>query len=395
MEDSEKSHSSLFFTGIGLLIITIFTVYLQQIWLSTGLLITSIIIFSLLSKSSTENRIKLNQLINENDEKEPEENKLDNALNDTLIQLLPIWQKQISTAVEESVSAIDKLAEKFTMITENISIAVDVTSSSSDKNERFSSLHSVQKSSESIKEELEHLKDTLIQISHMDKSALDEINNLSTFMKELTQMAGEVEALAEQTNLLALNAAIEAARAGDQGRGFAVVADEVRNLANQSKGTGENIRKKIDTIGESVNTILKSATHSSQVEQEMADKAGAVINEVIAQHKFTAYTLAESDKLLVNMSCQVQQEITKVIVELQFQDRVSQKLKHVENNLLAAEQILHNTDHSENEVLANQLSGLQQEIRSSYTTAEEHHHHEVASGNKVISRSSEPEIELF
>ncbi|WP_256435605.1 methyl-accepting chemotaxis protein [Aliikangiella sp. G2MR2-5] len=257
-----------------------------------------------------------------------------------MCELLPIWESHIDAAIKQSTDAINNLASQFSGITKDIALAVDITSSSSDKNKRFSSISSVRESSELIRNELESLKDTLLEISKVEKTALDEINKLSSFMAELTKMAGEVEALAEQTNLLALNAAIEAARAGDQGRGFAVVADEVRNLANQSKNTGENIRKKIDIIGGSVDSILEAASASASVETEMAEKAGEVIHEVISQHKFTAYTLAESDKLLVNMGLQVQNEISKVIVELQFQDQISQQLRSVESSIVEAKNIL-------------------------------------------------------
>ncbi|MCW8998750.1 MAG: methyl-accepting chemotaxis protein, partial [Kangiellaceae bacterium] len=268
-------------------------IYFQLTWVSISLLIISATLQWLQKPKADDTPAQ-----DEEDTEEVTYHQADDTLTDALRQLLPIWQSQLDTTINQSSEAIDALANQFTKITDDISLAVNVTSSANSKGERFSSLASVQNSSDSIKHELENLKDTLLQISQAEKSALEEINNLSTFMTELTKMAGEVEALAEQTNLLALNAAIEAARAGEQGRGFAVVADEVRNLANQSKGTGENIRKKIDIIGESVNAILVSATQSAETEVEMAKKASEVIREVITQHKFTAYTLAESDNLL-------------------------------------------------------------------------------------------------
>lgn len=392
MEEQNTRHFQLLVFNSLLLIIAAVCIYFKLTWVSIGLLMISAIMqWMLKPKNSQETPDDHEQEIEETTYHEA-----DDTLTDALSQLLPVWQTQIDAAINQSTEAIDALANQFTEITNDISLAVSVTSSSADGDgERFSSLSSVQKSSDSIKNELEALKDTLIKISQVEKSALDEINNLSSFMAELTKMAGEVEALAEQTNLLALNAAIEAARAGEQGRGFAVVADEVRNLANQSKNTGENIRKKIDIIGESVNTILASATHSAATEVEMAEKASEVIKEVITQHKFTTYTLAESDTLLANMGQQVQNEISKVIVELQFQDRISQKLRHVEENLLSTYKIIEESTGLDAEHRLDKFRRLKSEIHDSYTMEEEKASHYQATGQASKKRSAGEDVELF
>ena len=374
-----------------LLAIAIGLIIFEMPWIAVGTLLVAAVLPYFLKPSQKE------EVIQEaaEDLSEATYHQADDALTSALSKLLPVWQTQIDTAINQSTQAIDSLAQQFTEITQDISLAVSVTGSTNQKGERFSSLASVQQSSESIKSELENLKDTLLAISQVEKGALDEINNLSTFMNELTKMAGEVEALAEQTNLLALNAAIEAARAGEQGRGFAVVADEVRNLANQSKGTGENIRKKIDIIGNTVSSILETATKSAETEIEMANKAGEVIHEVITQHKFTAYTLAESDKLLVNMSEQVQREISKVIIELQFQDRISQKLRHVESALLKTHNIIEDSKDLDADHRLIKFNQLQEDIRNSYTMEEEHLSHDKAMGSEQKQSNQAADIELF
>ncbi len=319
----------------------------------------------------------------------------DDALNKALQEILPVWKHQIESSVNQSADAVQDITNQFMSITDNISLAIDITGSGSTGGDRFSATHSVQQSSDKIRDDLEKLKTTLIGMASQEKSAVTSIKTLSDYMDELTKMAGEVEALAEQTNLLALNAAIEAARAGDQGRGFAVVADEVRNLANQSKSTGENIRRKIDTIGASVESILTQTTHSAETEDAMASKAEAIIHEVMVQHKLTTYTLAESDKLLVNMSQQIQQEVANVIIELQFQDRVSQKLRHIEESIEDAKNLIEESQQMDAKGRQEAFKQLPTKLASKYTMVEEHQAHHQATGKSAKIENTSEAVELF
>lgn len=74
------------------------------------------------------------------------------------------------------------------------------------------------------------------------------VTRLGASSAEIAGVLDLISAIAAQTNLLALNATIEAARAGDSGKGFAVVASEVKELANQTRGATEEIRRQIEGI---------------------------------------------------------------------------------------------------------------------------------------------------
>lgn len=392
MDDNIAIKKHFYISGIILIIASLILGYFNLPWVALAA-----VLFTLIPIQLQHNQCKLinEQLILSLTEPEKEEDnyhEADDALTSALQEILPVWKNQIESAVSQSTSAINDLSTQFMSITDNISVAIDITSSAPPGQERFSSSSVVKQSSDKIQGELEHLKYTLINISQQEQSSLSDIKNLSIYMAELTKMAGEVEALAEQTNLLALNAAIEAARAGEEGRGFAVVADEVRNLANQSKNTGQNIRKKIDTIGTSVDSILEKTTHSVESEDAMATQAESIIHEVIVQHKLTTYTLAESDKLLVNMSQQIQQEVANVIVELQFQDRVSQKLRHIEESIQDAQDIIKDSQALDAKGRKDQFVALPTRLQSRYTMEEEH---QVHRGGNASKTSAKPEIELF
>lgn len=96
-----------------------------------------------------------------------------------------------------------------------------------------------------------------------------------TAMRDIAEKTRFIQEIARQTNLLALNAAIEAARAGEHGAGFAVVASEVRKLAERSNKVAEE-------IGElSISSV------------EVADRAGAMLAELLPDIESTAGLVQE------------------------------------------------------------------------------------------------------
>ena len=76
----------------------------------------------------------------------------------------------------------------------------------------------------------------------------------------ITNMTAKIYEISEQTNLLALNASIEAARAGEAGKGFSVVADEIRNLAEESEKAVESIESLVNEVLISVKDLSDTAS---------------------------------------------------------------------------------------------------------------------------------------
>ncbi|MGB0496038.1 MAG: methyl-accepting chemotaxis protein [Kangiellaceae bacterium] len=398
MEDKNLNHhipsnNRYFYLALALVTVSACLGFAEFHYLSAGL---SILLFPTLylhRKNEFSLKKQLTEKSIKNNGDDDNYHQADDTLTAALENIFPVWKQQIESTVQQSTSAINQITQQFVDIGHNLNLAISVTSGGE---ERFSSDSSVNDASNKIKDDLELLKNTLIGMSQSEQTALCDIKALSNYMEELTKMAGVVETLAEQTNLLALNAAIEAARAGDQGRGFAVVADEVRNLANQSKGTGESIRKKIDAVGASVDKILQQATHSVESEDAMANKAAEIIHEVMVQHKMTTYTLAESDKLLVNMSKNVQSEISKVMIELQFQDKISQQLRHIEENIQQAQAAIHDSKPLDAHQRIEKFSALPDLLKASYTMEDEHRLHKKNDSTvQEKSNNDDNEVELF
>jgi methyl-accepting chemotaxis protein len=245
--------------------------------------------------------------------------------------VLPVWSGHIETSRVQMESAIASLSERFAGIVEKLDQAMkasDMAGQESQGDEQglvavFAS------SSKELNAVLESLRSAMQSNSLMR----DEVQSLHRFIDELRQMAAEVANIAAQTNLLAINAAIEAAHAGDTGRGFSVLAQEVRKLSAMSGETGKRMTDKVALVAEAIANARRSAEASAKREAASIGGCEASINGVLDGFRGVTDALAASADVLKRESMGIQVEVGEALVQLQFQDRVSQVMTHVRQNM--------------------------------------------------------------
>ena len=365
-----------------------------------GLIVTAIGLVYIFFQHQSDTR-KQNALLEELREKAetvPEGEKAYEALAQLYLRAAPIWAEQIDHTVAESTRAITDMSEKFVEISQSLQTTIQMTGVDPADGEAFNSRSKIKETADEIQEELKEVVVALKDIVALKSASLAKIVELDSYTSELTKMAESVQQVADQTNLLALNAAIESARAGEAGRGFAVVADEVRKLAKQSGETGEEIKEKVSNISNSVSEVLKEATDASKKEEELIKTSDHVIHEVIEQHKFTTYSLSEADTLMINMSRHVRDEISAIIIDMQFQDRVSQILSHVSDNLNTLQRQIESGEMSYSNfcILGDkQAEEFINALTNNYTTKEELDIHDQMHDKETSSTEDEDDDVLF
>lgn len=307
------------------------------------------------------------------------------------------WKMHIHTSVEISESSINALTDRFSEMVADLNLVI-AASNTEEGQSGINNRKKIHQVANDIQKDLESVTNSLNGMVQLKEGAISELASLGNYTQDLKNMAQAVEKIAGQTNLLALNAAIEAARAGEAGRGFSVVADEVRKLATESGEMGIEIREKVDLVNQAVGNVLENARQTGDKEQQLLGENEKVINEVINSHKLTTYTLSEADRLLAATATKVSQEIHEIVVELQFQDRVSQILHHVEKHIQLLNQQI-NQPKIYPEHLEPWLKSWLQELSQSYSTYEEHQAHQSNERLRPEQRTQNPavkdDIELF
>ncbi len=216
---------------------------------------------------------------------------------------------------------------------------------------------------------------------------LDDIHRLDSSIGELKEMADQVARIAWQTNLLALNATIEAARAGQNGRGFAVVAGEVRRLSEESSVTGKQISERVNQVQSVMTATLKAAEVVSAADQLAVDQSGSCIKDVMAQIQTAVTQMTDESTLMRATGSEITGDITAMLVSFQFQDRVSQVLNTVVNDLSRLEELLQ-TDASTTDALPG-VKEWTDSLRATYTMEEMHAAHGGASPSTRSARHSD------
>ena len=307
-------------------------------------------------------------------------------------QAAPIWVKQIETARGHTEDSIVEIVTRFNAIVERLRASV-IASQQTTGNLDGDSVVSVLSSSEADLVGVNRAMDAALR---KRAEMVQDVQKLIVYTTELKGMAAEVAEVAARTNLLALNAAIEAARAGDTGRGFAVVADEVRKLSTLSSDTGKKMAEKVNVINSSITAVIGAAEKFGEEDTRSVEEAEKIIRKVLSNFGAVASGLSASTEMLRQESEGIRKEISDTLVYLQFQDRVSQILAHVRDNLGGLHnqlQLCSAERNSGGEPAIDAKSWLSEMARG-YTTTEQRSNH---SGGEVgvTPESAATEISFF
>ncbi|WP_147432281.1 methyl-accepting chemotaxis protein [Pararobbsia silviterrae] len=287
-------------------------------------------------------------------------------------ELAPTWARLIEMSRSQTETAVSELVQLFSGIVGRLDRSLKASDAAAHSIETGdTSLLAVFSRSE---QQLSTVLSTLDAAMQDKMSLVGQIHELTTFIAELDQLASEVSTIAAQTNLLAINAAIEAAHAGETGRSFSVLAQEVRKLAALSAETGQRIGTKVRVVNEAITATCAAADASGDSDRHATQASGTAIAGVLAEFRGVTEALTDSTSVLKAESLGVQSEIANALVQLQFQDRVSQILTHVKGNIGRLPDYLaeHRNQIESSGVLAPvSASTLLEELERSYVMADE------------------------
>ena len=252
------------------------------------------------------------------------------GLDELCGRVMPIWNRQIETARSQTETSLTDLTTRFADINDRLNSALGVYRNSTDNVADGDNIMTLLEKGQG---DLVSMLATLRAGLKAKEDMLDRIREVSKFSEELKTMAGAVSTIASQTNLLALNAAIEAARAGEAGRGFAVVADEVRKLSAMSGDTGKQITSRVEGMGKAIQETVQIAEHFAAQDTQAMKDSELLIGGVLQVFRGAVEKLSQAATQFQHEGESVRVTVAGVIVALQFQDRVSQILRHTMDDI--------------------------------------------------------------
>jgi len=224
--------------------------------------------------------------------------------------VVPAWRNNVQLARTQTQEAIDKLTQRFVGIHQRLGGAVSLA----EGGKNGDVLQVIQNAAQ----QLGGIADALEQVLTTRDALLRKIEALSQHNEDIRQLGLQVEQIAARTGVTDL---------------FSDQASWTE-LAARSAEAGRQIVNKTKAVQQQIQATHLSANQLDADAGRMVDDSRMVIDSVIADFRQSADKLSGTVGQLEEENREVDQEVCDILVNLQFQDRISQILDHVQLDMV-------------------------------------------------------------
>ncbi len=303
-------------------------------------------------------------------------------------QALPVLREQLQEASRQAETAIGNVCASFQSIAdrsrETMNKATDTLGSGDAQNV------SVEQSVETSQATIYGLLERMQQAAQFSESAISRMEEVEASVKGMEGLLLEVEKIAFNSKLVALNAKIEAVHVGALGAGFEVVADEISRQAARTNELTNGIAQRIQEsrrCARSAAEYLRESVASESAHREQSEQeAEAALQVLVSVHQ----RARDSIQLMAGEHSRLQEELSKAVVNLQFQDRFAQRIGHVAEVLQNMEALLDRRGGP-----AGSRKSLLEGLEDAYSMHEERQVQASLLGAAPVEQLPSGEVELF
>jgi methyl-accepting chemotaxis protein len=245
-------------------------------------------------------------------------------------QVVPVWKRNMDAAQSHAERSMNALLESFSSISEHLDRALGGQGDSP-----LLEAGAI----DALLTNHRPLLDTLLSATRhavkLKEQMAQGVNDMSGELAELVKLSKEVQTIGRATHLLAMNASVEATRAaGSAGGGIGIVAKEVQRLAALSREAGIQISRRVTSMHQRMDSLKWLARRNDTDDDEIVLQAEESARAVMAQLIASVSQVTRSSRGIRNANRDVQADLEKIFVGLQSQDRLSQMMASVSDDMV-------------------------------------------------------------
>jgi len=308
------------------------------------------------------------------------------------IPILPVLSKQLRDASDDLAHEVENICVQFQEMSSGAKESVKLVSGllGNTKDER-----NVNQIIQDCRATMSDLLSRIDQGHALHTRAIDHMETVNASVQQVFKVLQEVDKTSFANKLVGLNAKIEAVHLGHLGSGFEVVAEQI---SLQAAKTNE-LTSQVGTILENMMRTMQASTDElkrlAELDSKQMEASRRGVEEALESLQLASSEMQSGLAKAGDTAERLADGISKAVISLQFQDRVTQRIGHVVDSLNSMSEALSERKYCDgNADLERRKHEVSRALTSSYTMDSERTVH--GAGIVHSSQTSEGgDVELF